>query len=621
MEKKEELKFKPWLKCYSKAVRETELPKCTAYQFLYDNNINYRDHTAISYFNQEISYDKLFKEIDKCARAFKNHGVGRGDIVTCILPTIPETIYIFYALNRIGAMVNMIDPRTSVDGIVKYIDEVKSKKIITLDLFAQKTKEAAEIVNKNENIVNKVVTVSPVDSLPSPIKLAANAKKLFSDSRNEQRKIYENPMFIKWADFIEDGKKYIGEIDEKYFENQPIAIVHTGGTTGIPKGVLLSNESFNAMSYFFKYSGIDIKAGHRFMDIMPPFIAYGLSCGLHMPLSLSMTTIIFPQFDPTKFDKLLLKYKPNHFMGVPSHYENLMNSKLISKEKNKDLSFLVSVGVGGDGLNIDKERKINDWLEKHNCRYHIAKGYGMTEVNSSFCTAINERNEIGCVGNPYFKNDLKIVNPEIDNPIDAPRLNIGEIGELYLSTPTMMLGYYNNPEETAKIMIEDSDGTKWIRTGDIGYINENGNVYIIGRKKQVIIRQDGFKVFPIQIERVIQNHPAIKACKVVGVNDDSFSHGRLPKAHIILNDNYIGKENEVIEELKLLCYEKLPQYELPIDFQFDREFPLTSIGKIDFQRMEKDDENLGIIYRDDMIQEIYKDAINTEKSKVIGHKK
>lgn len=620
MEENKNIEYKPWLSCFPKSVREIELPKCTAYHLLEKSNENYKDHTAISYFNQEITFGKFFEEIEKCAKALKNEGVKKGEIVTCVLPTIPETIYIFYALNKIGAIANMIDPRVSPEGIANFIKEVNSEKVFTLDLFADKTNDAIQKVNKDKKIVNKAIVISPVDSLPAPIRLAAEAKQLFSDSAKQQKKLYKNNMFIKWKDFIDQGNNYSGLTEEEYSENYPAAIVHTGGTTGMPKGVLLSNDSFNAMVYFFKYSGIDIKAGHRFMDIMPPFIAYGLSCGLHMPLCLSMVTKIFPQFDPSKFDKILLSFKPNHFMGVPSHYENLMNSKLLEKEKNWDLSFLISVGVGGDGLNEDKEIEINKWLEKHNCKYHIAKGYGLTEVNSSFCTAINERNEVGCVGNPYFKNDIKVVDPDIENPVDAPRLPIGETGELYLSTPTMMMEYYNNPEETKKVMIEDTDGTKWIRTGDIGYINDKGNVYIIGRKKQVIIRHDGFKIFPIQIEKVIQQHPAVKSCKVVGVKDSSFAHGKLPKVHITLKDDYNTAQSQtnIIDELKLLCYEQLPEYELPIDYQIDKSFPLTAIGKVDFQKMEEEDSLKDVTYRDDMVEQIYKGA--KEKCKVINHK-
>lgn len=620
MEENKNIEYKPWLSCFPKFVKEIELPKCTAYHLLEKSNENYKDHTAISYFNQEITFGKFFEEIEKCAKALKNEGVKKGDIVTCVLPTIPETIYIFYALNKIGAIANMIDPRVSPEGIANFIKEVNSEKVFTLDLFVDKTNDAIQKVNKDKKIVNKAIVISPVDSLPAPIRLAAEAKQLFSDSAKQQKKLYKNNMFIKWKEFIDQGSNYSGLTEEEYSENYPAAIVHTGGTTGMPKGVLLSNDSFNAMVYFFKYSGIDIKAGHRFMDIMPPFIAYGLSCGLHMPLCLSMVTKIFPQFDPSKFDKILLSFKPNHFMGVPSHYENLMNSKLLEKEKNWDLSFLISVGVGGDGLNEDKEIEINKWLEKHNCKYHIAKGYGLTEVNSSFCTAINERNEVGCVGNPYFKNDIKVVDPDIENPVDAPRLPIGETGELYLSTPTMMMEYYNNPEETKKVMIEDTDGTKWIRTGDIGYINDKGNVYIIGRKKQVIIRHDGFKIFPIQIEKVIQQHPAVKSCKVVGVKDSSFAHGKLPKVHITLKDNYntVQSQTNIINELKLLCYEQLPEYELPIDYQIDKSFPLTAIGKVDFQKMEEEDSLKEVTYRDDMVEQIYKEA--KEKCKVINHK-
>lgn len=594
MEIKDELKFKPWLKAHTIEEKVSELPKCSAYEYLYNNNKNYGEHNAIIYFDKKITYNELFKSIDDTAKALKMQGINKGDIVTLCVPTTPEVIYLFYALSKIGAVANMIDPRSSVEQISEYIKETESNMLVTLDMFAPKIDAAQKLITKEKDgfEVERILSLSALDSLPAPIRIASMFKEELTKAGRNKAKLLKGDKYIKWNEFQNQGKLYIGDIESIYEEDGLFAIIHTGGTTGIPKGVMHSNDSFNALAHSYKYSGHDIRPGHTFMNIMPPFIAYGLSAGIHMPLSLGITNIIFPKFDAKNFDKLLVKYHPNHWAGVPSHLTGLLDSKLLKKKENWDLSYLVCVGVGGDELNPKVEEDINNFLKEHNCRYKIAPGYGMTEMNSCFSTVLGKYYEPCSGGIPFARNDIKVMDPETDNPRSTERLPIGEEGELYLSGPTIMLGYYNNKEETEKTLITDENGQKWIRSGDLGYIDEKGNCYPKGRIKNIIIRNDGFKLFVNQIEKVISSHKAVANCKVVGVRDYQYPQGELPKAHVILKEEYFGKEEEVKEELIKLCKDKLPEYSQPVAYKVREELPLTANGKVDVKGLKNEDEGI-----------------------------
>ena len=591
------IKYMPWFKAHTAEEKVAELPTGTVYDYLYQNNKNYLEHNALIYFDKKITYRELFDNIEKAAKALKEMGVKKGDIVTFCTITTPEFVYLFYALARIGAVVNMIDPRTSVEGIKNYIKETKSEYVISLDNFIPKVDVAQKQINKENDgfKVKKILSLSPLDSLPYPLQVADMFKKYLSKDGRNNIKTLKGDKYIKYPDFIKEGESYSGKIDEPYEKNKLFAIIHTGGTTGTPKGVMHSHDSFNALAHLYKYSGHDIRPGHTFLNIMPPFIAYGLSAGVHMPISLGITNIIVPVFNPKEFDKLLIKYHPNHWAGVPSHLATLFDSELLKKPENWDMSYLVCVGVGGDGLNPKVEERINKFLRDHNCRYKIAPGYGMTEVNSAFSTVLGKYYEPCSGGIPFARNDVKIMDPDTKDPRSTERLPIGSEGEIYLSTPTIMLGYYNNKQETDETLITDYDGKKWIRTGDLGKITPLGNIQPLGRKKDIIIRHDGFKVFSDLIEKVISKHPAVANCKVVGIKDFDYSQGELPKVHVILRSEYKGKEKEIEKELIDLCNKELPEYSIPVAYKFRDDFPLTPNNKVDSKALRHEDD--GIDYR------------------------
>ncbi len=554
---------KPWLKYYDSQIINQKLPLCSVYDFIYQNNKNHIDNIALNYFDVKYTYNDLFCNIEKAERAFYYLGVKENDIVTICSVTIPETIYSFYALNHIGAISNMVDPRVSAEGLKDYINEVNSKVVVCISDAYNKI---SSIVDKT--CVEKVIVISPSDSL--------KGIKKFVFDRLKAKKINENNKTLMWNTFINLGGD-CKPVYPNYKKDKCCVIVHTGGTTGTPKGVMLTNDNINSCAVQAFRAGFDFKRTHNWLCIMPPFIAYGVGNGLHLPLYIGMEVILIPAFDPNKFDDLLNKYKPNHMVGVPSHYEKLLYSK---KLKNKDLSYIIAPTVGGDALSIDLEQKINEYLLSHNCNYKIVKGYGMSEACAAVCAcASNETNAIGSVGIPFPNMVISVFEPGTDK-----EHKFGELGEICISGPNIMSGYYNNSKETNNVIKLHNDGIYWLHSGDIGTIDYRGFVYIKDRIKRIIIKNDGFKVFPSQIEDVLCSAENIENACVVAKHVNGFSE---PIAYVSLKscDCDFLKEKSILMNL---CKEKLPEYAQPIDFIIKERLPLTPIGKIDYKSLENE---------------------------------
>ena len=557
---------RPWLKYYSEESINTPLPECTIFEYLWKNNKEHLDDVALSYFDRQISYREVFENIDKTANAFSAVGIHAGDIVVMATVTTPETIYAFYALNCLGAIPNMVDPRTSTEGIRQYIKEGNSEYVLTIDVAYPKIEKAITGTK-----VKGIIVVSPSDSLPMMKKVLYNAANMFKGN-----KVSGSGICLKWNVFLDKGNdKKMSPVP--YEANTCCVIVHTGGTTGTPKGVMLSNDNLNVMALQYRLLGVDFDRTQKFLDIMPPFIAYGVVLGIHMPLCLGLTNVLIPQLDPDKFADLIIKYKPAHLLGVPTYFDKLRTNP---KMKSVNLEFFESAGAGGDSITASFESEINEFLKSHQSKYEIAKGYGMTEVSSAATACRGKVNKFQSVGTPHLKTVVGIFEPDTDI-----ELKYNQQGEVCICAPTVMLGYYDQEEETVKILKKHSDGTIWIHSGDIGHMDEDGFLFIDGRIKRLVIRHDGFKVFPSLIENKLAMNQAVKECCVIGMQDKAHSQGELPFACIVLESTFIGQENTVKEELIKLCEAELPEYAQPIGFKFLDELPLTPIGKVDYRAL------------------------------------
>ena len=557
---------KPWLKYYDQKFIDQTLPALSAFEYVCQRSKNHLNDTALEYYGRKFTYADLIVNVKKTAAALRGVGVKKGDIITVVSIMTPEIIALFYAADMMGATLNLVDPRYSVEGIREYIEEVDSHLLVCLNVVYERCRQAAKRTN-----VEKVIVLSPADSLPP---VMAVGYKLTTPDKNK----YASNV-IRWKQFIKGGEGQ-STAAEPYDPDHACVVVHTGGTTGSPKGVMLTDDCFNGIALQFQAYPKLFHRGQKLMNIMPPFIAYGFACGIHLPLVLGFTVIIIPNLDPDKLGSLVLKHKPEHMFGVPTHYQQLAADP---KLRDKDLSFIINYAAGGDSLSRGAEQTVNDFLAAHGARYPIAKGYGMTEVSSAATVAAGLDNKPGSVGIPMVNTVVAAFEPGTDQ-----ELPIGQRGELCISGPCLMKGYYNKPEETAILLRRHPDGRVWAHTGDMGYLDEDGFVYLDSRIKRMIIRHDGFKVFPSMIENVVSRHPAVHQCSVVGCADKDHTQGRLPFVYIVLKADTTAKKKQVIRELERMCAEELPEYVQPVAYKFISSMPMTPVGKVDYRQLEAD---------------------------------
>ncbi|RAW53577.1 long-chain fatty acid--CoA ligase [Faecalibacterium prausnitzii] len=557
---------KPWLKYYDQKFIDQTLPALSAFEYVCQRSKNHLNDTALEYYGRKFAYADLIVNVKKTAAALRGAGVKKGDIITVVSIMTPEIIALFYAADMMGATLNLVDPRYSVEGIREYIEEVDSHLLVCLNVVYERCRQAAKRTN-----VEKVIVLSPADSLPP---VMAVGYKLTTPDKNK----YASNV-IRWKQFIKGGEGQ-STAAEPYDPDHACVVVHTGGTTGSPKGVMLTDDCFNGIALQFQAYPKLFHRGQKLMNVMPPFIAYGFACGIHLPLVLGFTVIIIPNLDPAKLGSLVLKHKPEHMFGVPTHYQQLASDP---KLRDKDLSFIINYAAGGDSLSRGAEQTVNDFLAAHGARYPIAKGYGMTEVSSAATVAAGLDNKPGSVGIPMVDTVVAAFEPGTDQ-----ELPIGQRGELCISGPCLMKGYYNKPEETAILLRRHPDGRVWAHTGDMGYLDEDGFVYLDSRIKRMIIRHDGFKVFPSMIENVVSRHPAVHQCSVVGCTDKDHTQGRLPFVYIVLKADITAKKKQVIRELERMCAEELPEYVQPVAYKFISSMPMTPVGKVDYRQLEAD---------------------------------
>lgn len=557
---------KPWLKCYEKDVLVKNISHKSVYEELVENNRNNKNNVAISYFGKKYTYKQLIELIDIAAKSFMELGVKSGDVVTLSLPNIPENVISFYALNKIGAIANFIDLRLLGDKLVNAINVPKSKFILTTDIFIN---NLDEVINKTN--INKVVVLSPADSLPPVLQALYKIKNKVSVMKNA------NP--INWKNFVSIGKNSSLDVNYKSEQDDSICILHTSGTTGVPKAVVLSNRNFLEMALQVKYSGLKYNDNDIFLSQVPPFLAYNILSATNNPLSMGLQITMLPDYQPSKFAENILKYKPQHVIAGPADWSNFLEN---SKIHNKDYSFLVSMISGSDKIEESKKSEINDLMHSMGCEENILEGYGMTEMGAAAVLNVPQHNIKDSVGIPLPRVNLCICD-ELNN-----ELQYNEIGEICMSGPTAMKEYYNNEEETNKIKRIHADGKYWLHTGDLGYIDKNGNVFLKGRMKRIIVRYDGFKISPYDIEKIIMNCEYVENCCVVGISNMEKGYGAVPVVNFVVKKG-IDKDY-VIELLKEKCKQELGEKYQPKYFRCVESLALTDVGKIDYRAIESENE-------------------------------
>ncbi|OLA34807.1 MAG: hypothetical protein BHW38_02755 [Firmicutes bacterium CAG:321_26_22] len=567
---------KPWQKYYSKEAITASIPELTAYQYIVSQNKDNLSTKAIMYYGKKISYKNYIDMIDETARRLYNLGVTEGEVVTVMSVANPELEVLFYALNKLGVVINLIDVRSDYKQIKKYLMEVKSSEVVVMDNFLPEFDKCMEDEDI-DNIVENVITLSPYNSVLFPFNVLAEKKSRKEDSTLYSKidEIKKKNKYMTWNDLM-SVHKYRYPRYPRYKKNMVAALVHTGGTTGVPKTVKLSNENFNAMAIQYKSLNANYNKGDTFLNGIVPFVAYGIVVTIHMPMCLGMTNIIAPILSPKEFTEFMIKYKPNHTATVPTYVEHFIEDE---KANSMNWKCIKHIGVGGESFTRTQEQEVKDFLKNHNSSGSIDKGFGMTELSGTSVTCMGNVNKFTSLGIPLPLNTYGIFERGTDK-----ELKYGEEGEICITGPTEMIGYLDNEEEEGKIIKIHSDGKKWIHSEDVGIIDEDGFLFFKGRYKR-LIPHGGFKLYPSYIEGVIMKHPDIDNCCVISIPDKVY--GASPEAHVVIKKDSVSEFKKLKEELIKLCQDKLPSYSQPEDFIFEEDLPLTSVGKVDYKKVEK----------------------------------
>ena len=527
----------------------------------------YPDNVAFDFMGKSTTYRKMLSEIETCARALKTIGIREGDKITIALPNCPQAIYLFYAVNLVGGIANMIHPLSAEKEIEFYLNESGSVTAITLDQFYHKF----ERVRQSTKVVN-IIIASIRDELSKPIK----AGYMLTEGLKIEKIPADAPV-IRWREFMKLSRCCFYNYKVPRKSTDPAVILYSGGTTGTTKGIVLTNRNFNALSQQVIAANQMFCPGDKMLAAMPLFHGFGLGVCIHTMLTQGGRCILVPRFTPKSYSKQLVKNRCNFIAGVPTLYEALLR---LPNMDGKDLSCLKGVFSGGDSLSVELKKKFDKFLYDHRAGIQIREGYGTTETVTACCLTPAHMHKEGSIGLPFPDTYIKIVVPGTEQ-----ELPYGEEGEILLSGPTVMQEYMNHPEETAETLRTHSDGLTWVHTGDLGIMDEQGFVYFKGRAKRMII-SSGYNIYPAQIENILDAHEAVQMSCVIGV-PDPYKMQKV-KAFVKLSAGF-KPDNKTKELIMAYCRKNIAKYAMPYDIEFRNDMPKTLVGKVAYRQLEEEE--------------------------------
>ncbi|MDD7538268.1 MAG: AMP-binding protein [Oscillospiraceae bacterium] len=528
----------------------------------------YPNAVAFDFMGKSTTYRSLVREIENCAKALKTIGVREGDKVTIAMPNCPQAIYMFYAVNLVGGIANMIHPLSAEKEIEFYLNESESVTAITLDQFYHKF----ERIRENTKVIN-IIIASVKDALSKPIR----AGYMLTEGR-KIAKIPEDAPVIMWKDFMRLSHScFYKTYKVKRTGSDPAVILYSGGTTGTTKGIVLTNLNFNALAAQIVATNPMFRPGDRMLSAMPLFHGFGLGVCIHSMLANGGRCILIPRFTAKSYAKQIVKYKCNFIAGVPTLYEALLR---LPSMDGANLSSLKGVFSGGDSLSIELKKKFDKFLYDHNATVQVREGYGTTETVTACCLTPTHMFKEGSIGLPFPDTYIKIVEPGTDREVPY-----GTEGEILLAGPTVMKEYMKHPEETAQTLRTHADGLTWVYTGDLGVMDEQGFIYFRGRAKRMII-SSGYNVYPGQIENVLDAHDAVQMSCVIGV-PDAYKMQKV-KAFVKLKDGAAATE-ETKQDILDYCARHVAKYAMPYDIEFRDDMPKTLVGKVAYRVLEEEE--------------------------------
>ena len=566
---------KPWLKYYTSEDLEINIPACTVYQNIYDRNKDYPDDVAIQYFGNRIPYKTLFLSIDQCAKALKYIGIQPGDCVTLCTAGVPEAIYLVLACSRIGAVANFLNPLFTKEQLIERINETEARWIFVLDAMYSYV-EAALPETCIQNIVIIPVTNSFRPILSKLLYLKMPARKLVKHG-------IETKHYYLWKEFCKYSSKYTGDATVPYVRDTPTVMVYSSGSTGASKGIQLTNDGINATISNYQTHSYTHSRGDTFLQMIPVWFSTGIVLSVLMPLTLGMTVIPEPKFSTTSFVKDLIKYKPTLTLAATSLWMYAIDAE---EMKNADFSDMKYPITGGEKILARDEARMNDFLKEHHCKTRMYKGYGMCELGGTVSTSTNAT---GYVDKPLGAG-IPILHATVSAfDIDTNQeLSYGQHEEIRVLTPAHMKGYYKNPEATAEFFKTDEHGNVWGCTGDIGYVDKDGEVFILGRAKDHYHRENGELVYLFDIEEEIWKDRDINRCKVVYFKTENEI---VTDAHVVLQKE-VTEEIEVLKRIHRRLTNSLPDYMIPQYYKARTSMPVHNNGKLDVYALRDDRDNL-----------------------------
>lgn len=533
------------------------------YDAIYESSCKWPHNIAIEYFETQVTYKEMIKRINKVAAALKAIGAEKGERITVCMPNTPEAVYAFYAINEIGAVANMVHPLSSENEIEDYLNQSESKIMFCIDVSYPKV----EAILKNTG-VEQVIVVSPTRSMSTIVRI------IYKLTKGRKNHIKKSQQITTWDKFLSKANKFIGNPHARVNSEDDAVIMYSGGTTGKPKGIVLSNLNFNAQALGAKYLVPELfKPEYSFMAFLPNFHAFGLGCCIHMPLYFGARTFLIPQFNPKKFKQYITKYKVSILVGVPTVFDYLTKIKF-KKDALKTVKFVVS---GGDMISMASKEKINDFLKDHGSKAIMENGYGLTEASGGFIFSPRSvANDPDAIGYPLPDNEVLILDIDTNKPVKT-----GEDGEIVLRGMAVMKRYLGKPKETEEAFIKVGN-KKYLRTGDIGYVDEEGVVHFRSRLKRMII-SNGYNIYPANIEEITLKCQSVASCAAIGREDKL--RGEKVVVFVVAKEG--ASERQIKKELATIYKKNLAKYEIPREIHFLDALPQTKLAKVDFKALEK----------------------------------
>ena len=554
---------RPWLKYYDEAAMHSALPGGTMYQYIWESNREHLEETVFRYFGTTYSYRQLFDNVHAAAKAFHAMGVREGDVVTIMSMHTPENMFSIYALNYIGATANLVYATLTSSELLENLEHTGSKALVVLEPVLENLEEIWSTIDI------PVIMIDVADSMPLIKKTIVHVF---------EKKIHHR--YLTWKEFLQKGE---GDAPMATDPHAHAVIVYTSGTTGKPKGVVLTNANLNALSMMIDLSGKKYDRGATTLMILPSFFGFGISI-LHYGIRHGINMKLWLDLDYDSIGRAFQKEKPNYFIGGPSLIDGFM------RNVHGSLDYLMDFTGGGDELTLEKERKVNRFMAEHGCTVNYTGGYGMTELASVVSMQVTSRYREGSIGIPLLHCNAKVIDPET-----GEELGYNEIGELYFSSPALMPEYYKDEASTSAAVSTDENGERWLQTGDLGHIDEDGYLFFDGRIKRIyVVRGHGgsyiSKLFPQRIEELIAAHPMVESCAVDVVPDAVREN--VPVAYITVKkepENADADEGEntehLVAELTEMLHRELPDYLWPTGIHVIDRIPTTMNGKVDYKAL------------------------------------